>query len=99
MALGPAPLESLSFPARVLLLGAGIVLVRTISLISALLLTGITPLQEAWAGLDAGQRRFVSVAGAGLWIFLPASAVWGLLASRLEAMGLVWRLEMYCGRR
>ena len=76
MALPPAPLESLSFPARVLLLGAGIVLVCTISLIAALLLTGITPLQEAWAGLDTEHRRFVLVAGAGLWIFLVGSAVW-----------------------
>ncbi len=47
MALRPAPLESLSFPTKVLLLGAGIFLVYTISLIAALLLTGISPLQEA----------------------------------------------------
>ena len=76
MALRPAPLESLSFPARVLLLGTGIVLVCTISLIVALLLTGITPLQEAWAGPGVEHRRFVLVTGAGLWIFLLGSAVW-----------------------
>ena len=76
MALRPAPLNSLSFPARVLLLGAGIVLVCTISLIAALLLTDISPLQVAWAGLDADHRGFLLVAGAGLWIFLLGSAIW-----------------------
>ena len=76
MALRPVPLDSLSFPVRVLLLGAGIVSVCTISLIAVLLLTGISPLQEAWAGLDADQRRFALVIGAGLWIFLLGSAIW-----------------------
>lgn len=76
MALRPASLESLSFPSRVLLLGVGIVLVCTASLIAIPLLTGISPLLEAWASLGSGDRRFVLMIGIGLWIFLLGSAVW-----------------------
>ena len=87
MALRPAPLESLSFPSRVLLLGVGIILVCTASLIAVLLLTGISPLQEAWANLDTGSRRFALAAGVALWIFLLGSAVWAFWRQGLKPWG------------
>ncbi len=87
MALRPVPLESLSLPTRVLLLGAGIILVCTASLLLALALTGISPLQEAWAEFGVWDRRLVLLAGAGLWIFLLSSAVWALWRQGLKPWG------------
>ena len=87
MALRPAPLEDLSFPARVLLLGTGIVLICTASLIACILLTGLGPLGQAVTALGSEARIFALVAGSVLVLFLLGSAIWAFWRQGLKPWG------------
>lgn len=87
MALRPVPLEDLSFPAKVLLLGAGIVFVCTASLVACLFLTGLSPFAQAVASLSSEAGIFALSAGVVLFAFLLGSAVWAFWRQGLKPWG------------